>query len=260
MTQHVARRAAVLAGWDDLRLELDTWEEMGATATFWWRDDDAVAASPALDRLLALADGVPLGLAVIPARAEKSLAAAIANDPGAAILQHGWAHANHAADGAKKAELGADRLVAEVVAELRQGRRRLEDLFGARFIPVVVPPWNRVAREILPEIRDAGFAGVSTHGDRPADSESAGLRWANVHVDLMDWEAGAFAGTSRALGQVVSHLAARRTGTVDREEPTGIMSHHLVHGGAAETFLERLFGELRSHPAASILSPVEAFA
>lgn len=248
-----------MAGWDDLRCELDAWGQMGGTATFWWRDDDAVAGSPALDRLLALADGAPLGLAVIPAHAEPSLAAALARDPEVAVLQHGWAHANHAPAGAKKAELGADRDAAVAVAELTDGCALLRRLFGDRFIPVLVPPWNRVAASVIDALAAAGFLGASTQGPRPSGAAAAGLRWANVHADIMDWEAGGFIGTPRALGRILAHLTARRAGAGEADEPTGIMSHHLVHGPAAETFLERLLGELRSHPAARLLSPAEAF-
>ncbi|MEK9660397.1 MAG: hypothetical protein VW644_01455, partial [Alphaproteobacteria bacterium] len=42
------------APWDALAAELDVWAAAGRTATLWWRDDDADAASPALERLLAL--------------------------------------------------------------------------------------------------------------------------------------------------------------------------------------------------------------
>ena len=45
----------------------------GRPVALWWRDDDAVADTPALRRLLEIAT-VPLALAVIPARLEPSLA------------------------------------------------------------------------------------------------------------------------------------------------------------------------------------------
>ena len=94
--------------WPALRDELDTWAEAGRTATLWWRDDDAVEPTPALDRLLALAarHEIPLALAVIPARASTALARRIAGSgPRIAPLQHGYAHRNHAPPSEKKAEL-----------------------------------------------------------------------------------------------------------------------------------------------------------
>ena len=43
-----------MATWDDLAEELDSWHGSGRCAAFWWRDDDAVRVTPALERLLAL--------------------------------------------------------------------------------------------------------------------------------------------------------------------------------------------------------------
>jgi len=57
------------SGWGALEAELDIWQSAGRSASFWWRDDDAIAATPELDRLLALAQDAPIGLAVIPAQA-----------------------------------------------------------------------------------------------------------------------------------------------------------------------------------------------
>src|SRR5215472_4002810 len=90
---------AIAAGWPDLAEELERWGEAGREATLWWRDDDAIAASAELDRL------VPLALAVIPALADAGLAArlAAARQSEVAVLQHGWRHTDHA-DGGRKSE------------------------------------------------------------------------------------------------------------------------------------------------------------
>ena len=69
--------AAKSAEWPDLLVELDRWEEAGLVAQFWWRDDDAVAPSPRLDRLMAVAESAPVALAVIPADVKDELAAAL---------------------------------------------------------------------------------------------------------------------------------------------------------------------------------------
>src|SRR5204862_7665831 len=47
----------------------------GRAVAFWWRDDDAIGHTPALDRLLALAQrfGVSVAVAAVPARLEASL-------------------------------------------------------------------------------------------------------------------------------------------------------------------------------------------
>src|ERR1700730_6310336 len=95
----------VPANWRDLVAELDCWHAAGRLATLWWRDDDAVMASAALDRLLTVADGVPVTLAVIPAAVDPELAAwrelAARRGRHVTIIQHGWRHLDHAGGGKK---------------------------------------------------------------------------------------------------------------------------------------------------------------
>src|SRR5262245_33620340 len=86
------------AGWSDLIDELDRWQEAERVATLWWRDDDAVAPSAKLDRVMAIAGNVPIALAVIPGPAEPMLAdwldgfAQPFAERGVMVLQHGWRH------------------------------------------------------------------------------------------------------------------------------------------------------------------------
>src|SRR5271169_1991792 len=104
----------MMVKWPDLMAELDCWEEAGKVATLWWRDDDAVAPTARLDRLLSIASGVPVSLAVIPADAEQELAQWLAHFRRSApkacvvVLQHGWRHLNRLG-GAKKSEFPAER-------------------------------------------------------------------------------------------------------------------------------------------------------
>ena len=151
--------AATTAEWADLVAELDHWGEAGQVATLWWRDDDAVAATAALDALLQLAPEVPLALAVIPADAGPNLAAALAPFPQVAVLKHGWRHANHAAIG-KKSEFPSGRSSHEVVSDLAAGQARLVGLFGARALAVLVPPWNRLDPSFLLLLADCGLTGA----------------------------------------------------------------------------------------------------
>ena len=94
--------------WAEIRTELDVWSAKKRDALFWWRDDDATDATPALDRLLGLhrAAKVPLALAIVPANATPALADRLAQTPGVDLLQHGYAHTNHASASDKKMELG----------------------------------------------------------------------------------------------------------------------------------------------------------
>src|SRR6202165_821517 len=138
----------MMVKWPDLMAEFDRWEEAGKIATLWWRDDDAVRPTARLGRLLSIASGVPVSLAVIPADAQQELAQWLAQyrrsapEASVAVLQHGWRHLNHSG-GEKKSEFPAGRPRPEVASELASGRARLSDLFGTRAQPVLVPPWHR---------------------------------------------------------------------------------------------------------------------
>ncbi len=157
-----------MSGWSVLAAELDRWQEQGRQATLWWRDDDACRATPALVSLLAIAAEarIPVAVAAVPAALERSLVDAVVAAPMATVLQHGYAHRNHALPGARNAELGTDRPLAAVEAELVAGRDRLRDAFGPRFLPVLVPPWNRIAPAVVARLPAAGLSGLSTFGSR----------------------------------------------------------------------------------------------
>jgi hypothetical protein len=236
--------------WDALDSELEAWAAAGRAPDFWLRDDDAREPSPALDRLLDLAgtNGVPLALAAIPAGAGEALARRLENAPWVTVLQHGYAHRNHAGPGDKKCELGGARPAEHVIAEIAVGRQGLEALFGARALPVLVPPWNRMAPHLVPMLPEIGIAGLSRFGPRNRARAVSGLAQSNTHVDIIDWRGGrGFVGQEAALRAIVEHLAARRGGTVDADEPTGILTHHRDHDEACWEFLGALMGRLTGH-------------
>jgi hypothetical protein len=119
---------------DELTRHLDWFAERGRKVRFWWRDDDAIEPTPALDRMLELANrhDVDIALAVIPKTATEALAERLADEPHALVLQHGWQHQNFQRKdlGEKAAELGTRRDPAELMTQLAEGRRRLDILFG----------------------------------------------------------------------------------------------------------------------------------
>jgi hypothetical protein len=242
--------ATTTAEWVDLVAELDHWGEAGRVASLWWRDDDAMVATPQLDALLRLAGEVPLGLAVIPADAQPELAGALAPFPQVAVLQHGWRHANHAANG-KKSEFPRERLAPAVGADLAAGLARLRTLFGRRALPVFVPPWNRFAAEFLPLLGAAGIAGLSSMAAPEAPVFPRGIARIDVHVDLVAWKQDrGFVGIAAALAGLVGNLRARRLGTRNPDAATGILTHHLVMDGATAGFLDQLIALVDGHGAA----------
>jgi len=238
--------------WDGLSAELESWGEAGLTAEFWWRDDDAIDTTPALDQLVALRRdlNVPMALAVIPANARPALAAALSEEDGIDILQHGYAHVNHRPAGAKKAELRADRDLWDIARELADGRSRMIDLFGDDgWLDVMVPPWNRIDTGVMNLLPGLGYRGLTTFEPRKAAEPTPGLTVINTHVDIIDWPGTrAFGGDDVVIGAAVKHLSTKRLGTADPAEATGLLTHHLAHDAACWTFIERFVRATDDHP------------
>jgi peptidoglycan/xylan/chitin deacetylase (PgdA/CDA1 family) len=257
---------ATTVGWSELVDELDRWSDAGQVATLWWRDDDAIAASDRLDRLASIAGHIPISLAVIPATADAGLAAwltrASRTYQGArlAALQHGWCHASYAANG-KKSEFPAGRSCRAVAADLSAGRARLIALFGTRALPVLAPPWNRFDTRFLPLLASCGLRAISRVNPRLTAWPAPGITEVNVHVDLVAWTGNrGFIGEGAALDGLIRHLQARRRSEVDAEEPTGILTHHLIHDERTDEFLRQLAAVTGTHRAAHWLDGAEVFA
>lgn len=247
--------------WAGLARELDRWAEAGHPATFWWRDDDAGPATPALRRLvdLAASTGLPLVVAAVPAWLTPEAAAWLRTAPArVTVAQHGVAHANHEPPGPgrpRPAECGSARPAGLVLGEIAEGWRRLHELLGPRLQPLFVPPWNRISLAVVAGLPDVGFRAVSAGGPRPRP-RPPGPPWLNCHLDLVLWRAGRrFLGAREALERLRAHLEARRLGAADPEEPTGLLSHHRDLDAAAWSFLAILLERLRTHPAVAFPDP-----
>ncbi|MEE1654803.1 glycosyltransferase [Microvirga sp. CF3062] len=233
--------------WSPLDTALERARDQGCPIRFWWRDDDAVTDTPALDRLLKLAShyDAGIGLAVIPRDLQDSLASRLADEISAFPLVHGWSHANHAPPEAKKAEFGAHRPLKTMVEEAQRGLQVAREHLGAKLLPVFVPPWNRISGELIPHLPRLGFAGLSTFTDRNTASPVAGLLQINTHVDPIDWH-----GTRSAIEpqQIIAGLTGaierRIDGKSDSEEPIGLLTHHLVHDEVIWMLSERLIAHL----------------
>ncbi|MGE0213124.1 MAG: polysaccharide deacetylase family protein [Parvibaculaceae bacterium] len=241
-----------MAGWDDLGVELARWVGAGRTATLWWRDDDAADRTPAVERLVGLAEasGAPVHLAVVPAPLTERLTAYLMRSAVTRVLQHGYAHANYAPKGTGKWELGDHRPLEAVLAELDVGRRRLAAAFGKKFLPVLVPPWTRISDSVTAALAAAGFEVLSTEGARADRFAAPGLLALHAHCDPIRWKGGAqFRGEDRSLALIVEHLAARREGRADLTEPTGLCTHHLALDGEGWEFVERLLQYTVEHRA-----------
>ncbi len=243
--------------------ELDRWRDTKATLAVWWRDDDVMAPSPALDRLLAASErsGTPLALAAIPSEIDDALGPRL-DGPLFTVLQHGFCHHNFAAPGGRAVECGGDRPVEDVVASLAKGRQRLASLFGERFVPAMVPPWNRIEPAVTARLPSLGFQALSVFGE--SDGADAGhertLPQINAHLDLLTWKGGArFAGRAKLIKLATERIAKRRQHRAaglspNVAEPFGLLTHHLDHDEATWGFLDELLGLLSAHPAVRLAS------
>ncbi len=255
-----ARRAPAVRrpgpDWRPLDAALRRREEDGAPVAAWWRDDDAVTASPALDRLLTLARaaGWPVGLAVVPGRIEPSLPERIAGEPGLDVLVHGLVHRDHAPPGEKKAEFGPHRPLPEMEEDVVRALRLAQDAFPGKALPVFVPPWNRIAPDLAARLPALGYRALSTfRADRRRLPSLAPLE---THLDPIDWHG------TRGLADrdgLVRDLAA----AIDGAAPVGLLTHHAIHDEAVWAFLAALLDRLAASPAvrprrASQALPAEA--
>jgi hypothetical protein len=121
---------------------------------------------------------------------------------------------------------------------------------GAAVLPVLVPPWNRIAPELLDGLPGAGFCGISGLAPRAgAAADAAGLVRADVHVDLIDWRAGRAAKPAAAVAaELAAALAAARRSR--RPAAIGVLSHHLAFDEDAWRVFDESVTCVTKHPAA----------
>jgi len=233
---------------DELARHLDWFAARSRKVRFWWRDDDAIEPTPALERMLDLTNRheVTLALAAIPKDATEALAERLAGEPRVFVLQHGWQHRNFQRKdlGEKAAELGSRRDPDELMAQLTEGKARLEALFGDKFVAAMVPPWNRIAPEISRRLPGIGLPGLSS------------FTWHNFprahqiqsHVDILKWKKQVrFIGWESARLRFDLQMTRRRnTG----DEPLGLLTHHLAHDEGCFEFLEEFLTIAAHHEGA----------
>jgi hypothetical protein len=233
--------------WTELQAELDERNAAGRTVQFWWRDDDASAPSPALERAVGLSNKyrIPLALAVIPQDATPQLFQGLHER--VTVLQHGTDHRNRAAAGEKKTEYPGTESAESALTRISQGTRKLSQVRS--FIPVLAPPWNRMRSDLLDKLPAIGIRGISAYGPQKSREPAPGLRQVNTHVDVLAWRRGRhFVGEEQALSHAMKWLMSG--------EPVGWLTHHAVHDAATWDFLERLFAlkDVRWRSAAEVFS------
>jgi hypothetical protein len=150
----------------------------------------------------------------------------------------------------KRIEVGGERSTDEIQTQLAAGCQKLQDKFADQFLPVLVPPWNRIESRTYAALVSAGFCGLSSMWARANAYPAEGLLQVNTHLDPVNWRHDrGFIGEFRAIAHICNHLFTQRTAGQASNEPTGILTHHLAQTEEVWDFVRRLMQKLSEHPA-----------
>src|SRR5689334_4771680 len=84
-------------------------------------------------------------------------------------------------------------------------KSRLAELFDARALPILVPPWNRFDDSFLGILGACGLSAISRAKPRSATPPPSDVAEIDIHVDLVAWAGNrGFIGEERALGGLVA--------------------------------------------------------
>lgn len=219
---------------------------------FWWRDDDAVARTAQLERLLQLQLdlNVPLNLGVVPGLLNRSLVDCLHAYPQVTVLVHGWLHQNHCTNETSNSEFPLTRPVEDMKTELANALSTLRQAFGKQCIPVFVPPWNQFPVDLEPTLVELGYSGISlgSGGMRGVNFQKQGLIRADTHMEPINWN---------TLG--LHNVAASARGFARRlregsRGPFGLLTHHLAHNPEIWEFSARFWQMISNHERAKVVS------
>jgi hypothetical protein len=239
--------------------EIARWRAIGQRPAFWIRDDDAHAACAELERLTAIAirHNVSVGLAFVPGLLVADLIPFLRRQAGKLYpMCHGWKHVNYGSPD-NPSEFGSTR--PQPAARL-DAVRALET-FRHHFpeVPAIfVPPFNRIAPQMIDALTGIGFAGLSA-APRPLERRMARLigrlDWAgpklniawrgslprvDAHVDLINWRTGSARDLNGIADALLGQLRVRRRAFLPARAPIGLLTHHRVHDEPIWRLLEAL--------------------
>jgi hypothetical protein len=219
---------------------------------FWWRDDDATARTPQLERLLQLSErlGVPVNLSVVPGTLDRSLVNCLRDHSAIAVLVHGWMHENHGTEGIQWCEFPATRPAEEIKLELSAALSTLRQAFPEQCLPVFVPPWNIFPPELESILASLGYTGISRDFFEalPAKRQDNGLMRADTHLDLLAWDT---LGLADLAAQARTFARRIRQGWLG---PFGILTHHIPQNEDVWDFCERFWRTIARHDRAEVVS------
>lgn len=237
-----------------MRDELDCWEQCGARARFWWRDDDADIPCSSFNLLMQLARDFNPVVAAIPGRLRHE-AATMMSASGVSVVQHGWDHANNSTS-KQPSEFPEDVNLDNALSNLKYGANILQSYFGDHFFPFLVPPWHNCCSQVVNNLDSIGLLGVSSGISRTCPVPGP----LDISIDINNWSnGGKFIGNEELVRRVVVLLRRRRTGLLPLHRPIGILSHHKRFDSDAISALEILFSALLQHPAVEWLNAEALF-
>lgn len=237
--------------WKPIIDEFQHWRDANMILPIWWRDDDAIKPTAALETLMAISVdfSMPVHLAIIPKYATPALVARITDTDLIIPTVHGWSHQSHAKAGNKNAEFGSDRPLADCISDVTVGIERMSSLFGNRLKPMFVPPWNRINPDLASHLVAAGYESLSTYMPRKSAHAASGLFQINTHIDPIAWrDDRGLIPTNILVSHTTKLLRDRRLGYADNQEPLGLLTHHLVHNDAIWDFVKQFLSVMLSGP------------
>lgn len=228
--------------WSPLQKALARCRETQTQVPIWWRDDDAIEPTSALDHLTQLSEktGVPIYLACIPQKTQPALSQYVRDRSALIPCVHGWSHENSAPADQKKSEFGVESRDGHEALNL--ALQRMKALFADDLFAFFVPPWNRMHFTFQHSLASLDYAGFSTFGAR---SGTALLPQINTHIDPIFWRGHrGLVEPEQLISQTAKLLNARCDGEQDPSEPLGYLTHHLVHTPEVWEFSANFISEM----------------
>lgn len=236
-----------------LAAELGLCQADGTAVALWWRNDDVTVLNDDLERLLLIAHDldITIDLAVIPAKAEPALARQLAASRTCDVVQHGLWHLNHSPQGIPKNEFGAVRDQVCRLEDLAYGYEILSDLFGATFLPILAPPWNRIDDALIARLPSIGLQCLSRYSAAVQPPGTSSPLCLDVQIDLYDWDHGRSLDLQQMLLVLAERIRQNRRLSDAGLLTIGVLTHHEIHDATFAKELDALIRFVLAFPEVS---------
>lgn len=228
---------------DDLWSGLEDALRNNSQAKFWWRDDDVGLTNSScliglkrtwrLNKILALLSkySIPGVYAVIPKKfiSKGKVSIRILKRYGAYVAVHGITHTNYSEGNGSEFPDGCD--IEANAKTIIDYYNEFSKIFGNRLLPVFVPPWNNICKELEDRLLDYEF---STSKLNKAESHNA----LNVDIDFINWTTHKLREEKEILKEIIS-LLGRRAKSI------GFNNHFRYNDKETFKFFDKLFNTMQ---------------